>query len=161
MSGIMWITIFFLLLSFFLCHPATAQDRDPCQPNPRLTPGRATNITAAELCKPGYKNPDRHIPVELKDQVFARYRIDRYDHGYNVDHLIPVRLGGSNSIENLWPQRLSGEWCWDRKNELERRLRKLVCGGQLDLKTAQREIAADWVGAYKKYVGGPGQTRSE
>ena len=35
---------------------------------------------------------------------------------------------------------------------LERKLHKLVCADQLDLKTAQREIATDWIEAYKKYV---------
>jgi len=30
----------------------------------------------------------------------------------------------------------------------------MVRDGQIDLKTAQREIAADWIAAYKKYVGG-------
>ena len=34
----------------------------------------------------------------------------------------------------------------------QRKLHKLVCAGQLDLKTAQREIATDWIEAYKKYV---------
>jgi hypothetical protein len=29
---------------------------------------------------------------------------------------------------------------------------KLVCAGQLDLKTAQREIASNWIEAYHKYV---------
>jgi hypothetical protein len=27
----------------------------------------------------------------------------------------------------------------------------MVCGGELDLSTAQRDIAADWIAAYKKY----------
>jgi hypothetical protein len=34
----------------------------------------------------------------------------------------------------------------------QRKLHQLVCAGQLDLKTAQREIASDWIEAYKKYV---------
>jgi hypothetical protein len=38
------------------------------------------------------------------------------------------------------------------KDALERKLYKLVCAGQLDLKTAQRGIASDWIEAYKKYV---------
>jgi len=38
------------------------------------------------------------------------------------------------------------------KNALERKLHKLVCVGQLHLKSAQREIASDWIEAYKKYV---------
>jgi len=36
------------------------------------------------------------------------------------------------------------------KDALERKLQKLVCALQLDLKTAQREIASDWIEAYKK-----------
>jgi hypothetical protein len=38
------------------------------------------------------------------------------------------------------------------KYALERKLHKLVCAGHLDLKSAQREIASDWIEAYKKYV---------
>jgi hypothetical protein len=37
------------------------------------------------------------------------------------------------------------------KDDLEDRLREMVCSGSLDLTEAQREIASDWVGAYKKY----------
>ena len=29
----------------------------------------------------------------------------------------------------------------------------LVISGKLDLQTAQREIATDWIAAYKKYIG--------
>jgi len=38
------------------------------------------------------------------------------------------------------------------KDALERKLQKLVCAGQLDLETAQREIASDRIEAYKKYA---------
>jgi hypothetical protein len=34
---------------------------------------------------------------------------------------------------------------------LEDRLREMVCGGSLDLATAQQEIAVNWIAAYKKY----------
>ena len=39
------------------------------------------------------------------------------------------------------------------KDVLEGKLHNLVCAGKLDLKTAQREIASNWIEAYKKYVG--------
>ena len=38
------------------------------------------------------------------------------------------------------------------KDRLEDKLHELVCSGQLDLKTAQQVIAANWIEAYKKYV---------
>jgi hypothetical protein len=37
------------------------------------------------------------------------------------------------------------------KDALEDRLREMVCDGTLDLSEAQREIAGNWIGAYKKY----------
>jgi hypothetical protein len=37
------------------------------------------------------------------------------------------------------------------KNSLEELLHQLVCAGKLDLSTAQHDIAADWIAAYKKY----------
>jgi len=151
-SGTMWIKTLFLLLSLPLCQLASAQDKG-CLPNPKLTRGHAVAVTAADLCKPKYNNPARKIPIALKRQVFDRYHLNKYAVGYNVDHLIPVRLGGSNSIDNLWPQPLSSEWCWQRKNRLERWLRKLVCRGHLSLKQAQQEIATNWISAYKTYVG--------
>jgi len=42
-------------------------------------------------------------------------------------------------------------WNAEVKDALEVRLRQMVCDGSLDLAEAQREIAADWIGAYKKY----------
>src|ERR1700736_4831532 len=42
-------------------------------------------------------------------------------------------------------------WNAQVKDRLENRLHELVCSGQIDLKTAQQDIAADWIGAYKIY----------
>ena len=38
------------------------------------------------------------------------------------------------------------------KDALERKLHRLVCAGELDLKTAQQEIASNWIEAYQKYI---------
>ena len=37
------------------------------------------------------------------------------------------------------------------KDALEDHLHGLVCGGKVDLATAQQDIARDWIAAYKKY----------
>ena len=107
------------------------------------------------MCVPGYAKKVRAVPAWLKRQAYAEYGITQYKTGdYKVDHLIPLSLGGSNSIRNLWPQSTkTSPWNSFVKDALERKLHKLVCAGQLDLETAQREIAADWIEAYKKSAG--------
>jgi len=67
--------------------------------------------------------------------------------------LIPLELGGSNSVKNLWPESYrTSRWNARVKDRLEDKLHELVCNGQLDLKTGQQVIAANWIEAYKKYV---------
>jgi hypothetical protein len=62
-------------------------------------------------------------------------------------------LGGVDDIHNLWPQPYRvPTWNARAKDALEERLHQLVCARRLDLPTAQREIATDWIAAYKKYV---------
>src|SRR5262249_53276888 len=96
----------------------------------------------------------RAVPARLKRQAYAPVRPYPSTSDYEVDHLIPLSLGGSNSIRNLWPQSTKTlPWNSYVKNALERKLHKLVCAGQLDLKIAQGEIASNCIEAHQKYVG--------
>jgi hypothetical protein len=144
-----------LMLMSCLSDPAVAQRAYPNLPNPTLTPGATLNVTREDLCRSEYKSPAGKIPITLKRQTFDRYGLSPDAVGYNVDHLIPASLGGSNSPKNLWPQSLSGEWNYQMKNRLERTLYKMVCREALALEKAQQEIATDWVTAYKKYIAKP------
>lgn len=151
---------FAMLMIFSL--PGWAQQSTSYVPNPKLTPGNTVKVTKDELCGSGNKSFDGSIPISLKRKVFDLYRIRTGEPtAYNVDHLIPVSLGGSNSIKNLWPQPLSGEWSYQAKNKLEHRLHRLVCRGELALETAQQEISTDWISAFKKYLEQPGHVRSK
>ena len=142
-----------LMLLINLSAIALPQDRQRHLPDPKLTPGDTTAATKEEVCGARHTALDP-IPVRVKSQVFARYGISTAGpSSYNIDHLIPATLGGSNSIKNLWPQPLSSEWNYALKNKLEKQLLKKVCRGELELSKAQQEIATDWVSAYKKYVG--------
>jgi hypothetical protein len=139
---------------FFLTQVLLAQQPTPLLPDPKLTPGDVFDVTAQDICVPGYAKKVRAVPAWLKRKVYAEYGITEYKTGdYEVDHLIPLSLGGSNSIRNLWPQSTqTSPWNSYVKDALERKLHRLVCAGELDLKTAQRAIASNWIEAYKKYV---------
>jgi hypothetical protein len=98
----------------------------------------------------------RNVSEATKNQVYAEYGIASHASGqYEVDHLISLELGGSNSIKNLWPEPYVGDLNAHVKDKLENKLHALVCDGQLDLATAQQEIATDWIAAYIKYIGQP------
>lgn len=120
-------------------------------PDPKLTPGAVLPVTAAEVCA-GLEEPGT-IPASVGRLVFDRYGIDRpKPRDYELDRLISVDLGGSDDPQNFWPQSYRvREWNAHVKDALEDRLHELVCSGQISLATAQREIATDWIAAYKKY----------
>jgi hypothetical protein len=71
------------------------------------------------------------------------------------DHLVPLCLAGApQDPANLWPQPRFGEWSADRKDTLEAKLCRQVCDRRVPLAEAQREIATDWIAAYRKFIGG-------
>jgi hypothetical protein len=121
-------------------------------PNPALTPGATVLADKREVCsETRAKNKD--VPVALRNRVFDEYGIRSADpRAYEVDYLITPALGGADDIHNLWPEsNRASLWNAEVKDSLEDHLRDLVCDGKLDLATAQREIAGNWIEAYKKY----------
>ncbi len=141
-------------------HTAFSPTVDPSHlahlPNPSLTPGDVLAVTTSDICVPGYSSKVRNVPEFVKNQVYLEYGILSHAPGaYEVDHLVSLELGGSNSIKNLWPEPYTGDWNAHVKDKLENKLHDLVCSGSLDLTTAQHDIAADWMTAYLKYVGQP------
>jgi hypothetical protein len=121
-------------------------------PNPRLTPGATVLVSDGEICRQTSVN-NKAVPVALQRKVFDEYGIRTAEpDAYEVDYLITPALGGADDIHNLWPQSSTATvWNAQVKDELEDQLRDLVCSGRLDLATAQREIATNWIEAYKKY----------
>lgn len=134
------------------------QARTPYLPDARLTPGDALDVSKNDVCQPGYSSKVRDVPESVKNEVYREYGITSHQPGeYEVDHLISLELGGSNSVKNLWPEKYTGPWNAHEKDKLEDRLHAQVCSGAIDLKTAQREISDDWTATYVKYFGQPKQ----
>jgi hypothetical protein len=65
-----------------------------------------------------------------------------------LDHLIPLSLGGASTDANLWPQLREGPSNVADKGALALRLNRRVCSGQLGLRAAQHAIATNWLTAH-------------
>jgi hypothetical protein len=148
-----------LALSIFPARPGVGRQRHSRPqavtvsiPDSTLTPGAALLVSRLAVCaQENTKN--KAVPVALQRRVFEEYGIAGADpRAYEVDYLVTPALGGAEDIHNLWPHSYSATvWNAGVKDALEDRLREMVCDGSLDLTEAQREIAANWIVAYKKY----------
>ena len=116
-----------------------------------ITPGATWDIGVEELCSG--TTPARPITVAMRAEVLSAYGVEHVPADqYELDYLITPELGGATDARNLWPQGYASPvWNARVKDELERLLPQLVCSRQLDLGTAQRDMAVDWIAAYKKY----------
>ncbi len=123
------------------------------KPDLRLTPGATIPVTQSQVCGAEAANIIPAVPVSLKRKVFEEYGVTSpQPDAYEVDYLITPELGGATDIRNLWPEP-SQDILWNSyvKDQLEDRLHRMVCSGDVDLATAQHDIATDWIAAYRKY----------
>jgi hypothetical protein len=143
------------MLSALLLGVAPALATDPTLPDPTLTPGAVLTTDAAVICQPGYSKSVRHTSGRLKHDIYAEYGIDRHDGHYEIDHLIPLGIGGADTRENLWPEsRETRPWNANVKDRLESYLHVEICAARIPVAQAQKDIAMDWIAAFQKYLGG-------
>jgi hypothetical protein len=145
----------FVLPLLFFCQLACSSPASSGSlPDPKITPGDSLDVTKDDICAYGYTKLVRDVPAAVKREAYAEYgRSKEKGKCCEVDHLIPLELGGSNRLKNLWPEPYDIEWNAKVKDRLENRLHAMVCAGEIDLPAAQKAIARDWIAAYKQYVG--------
>jgi hypothetical protein len=152
--------------------------KDPILPDQELTPGSMDpavgddTICAHDWAKAGspgeaphhggaltYTKAARETPEDVKKQAFTEYKInDPKDNGqsYEIDHRIPLSLGGRDAIENLWPETRNHAVQWNawKKDRLEDKVHNLVCPksgdtkARLPLSKAQEIFLGDWTAKY-------------
>lgn len=126
-------------------------------PDPALTPGAVRpGIGASELCLPGYEATVAPPSAAVVDAVFAAYGVGAGERaGYALDHLVPVKLGGTADRANLWPMPEGVEMGRAVKAGVEAVVVEAVCAGQVELGRAQAAIVANWPIAYPASGGMP------
>jgi hypothetical protein len=131
--------------------PAMAQ---AVVPDPTLTPGAARTTNVGAICSTPTSEL-RHWNRARDDRILAEYGLPPGPHpDWEIDHAVPLCLGGADSDANLWPEprrSLEPEWNVERKDELEAKLCQLVCSRELDVHEAQTLIAEDWTAAYRRF----------
>jgi hypothetical protein len=147
-----------------LAERPSAADRSTSRYLPRhdLTPGAIDpRVTQANIhqtiCRRGYTRsvrPPYAVSNRLKHRVMRTYGVTGSIHDYELDHLIPLELGGCPDCQqNLWPEPRNGFPGADAKDEVEDYLNRAVCRGVIPLAKAQQEIARDWYAVYRRMHG--------
>lgn len=123
----------------------TAPAQQSLLPNPKLTPGK---VAANDKNRGG-------VTVAMEQEIFARYRLPwSWRAQFKIDHLIPLELGGADTIDNLWPQSLrTRPYGPDRKELLAEVFLEKIRTGKMTLAQAQEEISRDWIDAFVDHIG--------
>jgi hypothetical protein len=135
---------------------APAYAADPIRPDPNLTPGAVLTTDLTKICQPGYTKTVRHTSGKLKHRIYIEYGIQPQEEHYEIDHLIPLELGGADVRANLWPESYDTQpWNAHVKDRLENFLHEEACAGRIPIEQAQQQIAEDWIAEYRRYLGEP------
>jgi len=121
-------------------------------PDSGCTPGAIiSTATREQICQSGYAKNVRNVPTQVKDEAYAEYSVQSRLLGeYEVDHLIPLELGGSNEITNLWPEPANPRPGFHEKDQVENYLHDQVCSQAITLDQAQNDIASGWINVYNQ-----------
>jgi len=122
-------------------------------PDATCTPGDIfPNATKAVICVSGYTLTVRNVPSSLWNKVFAEYGITQHNGStYELTTLIPLELGGSNDIKNLFPEAATPSPGFHEKDRLENYLHKVVCNGSMTLQAAQNGISTNWLQFFHRF----------
>jgi hypothetical protein len=98
----------------------------------------------------------RHVPASVHRATFIDYGLGypQTPGAFEVDHLIPLELGGDNTIDNLWPEAALPGPGFHEKDRVEGYLYRRVCDGSMSIGEAQRAIATDWVNVWREIIPG-------
>ena len=130
-------------------------------PNPSLTPGAELTTDASTICTPGYASSVRDVSTATKKQVYAEYGVSypQAPGAYEVDHFIPLEIGGSNDLTNLWLEPATPTPGFHQKDQFENFEHGQVCNGTISVAEAQRRMVSDWY-FYWEEIGGATATTS-
>lgn len=130
-----------LIFAFILIGCSSAEPyKIPLKPDQRLTPGDVCETFYPDFKEFRYADRmpycRRNVSRLLRDRVYGDYKIPESERiNYTIDHKIPLSLGGSNHIHNLWPQHRNFY-----TGEIEQKVYLQVKNGSMSVFEARRLI---------------------
>lgn len=131
-------------------------------PDAACSPGVVASTDQSDVCGIvdglSYSKRHRQTPEGLKQAIRKRYGAPAGD--AEIDHIVPLSLGGQDSAYNLFWQPGHGQgyvWTYHEKDRLEVELWRRVCKEHtMSLQDAQAVfLQPDWRVGYCQYIGGP------
>ena len=129
------------------------------EPDPRCTPGGVIpGLTLDDLRSPSWRTGcirNCQSSEAQKHVTYDWYGLERPQDNYGqnqvceLDHLVPLELGGADGLGNIWPQcgpdlATLHDRFFKQKDIVENYLAARVRAGDIPLDAAQRGIATDW-----------------
>jgi len=113
-----------------------------------LTPGTVRTTDLADICSHGTKEL-RYWSRERDDRILREYGLPAGHHrDWEIDHLIPLDVGGADDDRNLWAEPRQSIVPYDvsaeKKDHIEWAAHDAVCEGRADIVAVQHAFMTDW-----------------
>ncbi len=118
-----------------------------CTPGERRADVSQANIkgTICDSAWDGWRRPPYSYTSPLKTELIGAYGLHGGNSAYELDHLIPLELGGDqDSVKNLWPEPYESEPGARQKDVVETYLKHRVCDNEMTLAAAQQIVLTRW-----------------
>src|SRR3954462_396574 len=96
-------------------------------PSSFQTPGAKGKANEGQVWAADFEASVKPIAKWQRDQALEKYGKRPEDFTGELDHLIPISLGGTKDPENLWPLPANKDMGPAEKNALALKLHQLVC----------------------------------
>jgi hypothetical protein len=124
----------FMLLCLAISFSAMAIDY-PMAPDARLTQGALCTTPTEHRYPEQIAYCERDVATQTKNDIFVAYRRLGYTlssstrQDYKIDHYIPLCMGGSNEVTNLWPQHIT---IYKQTDSLEQAICSKMSAGRMN-----------------------------
>ena len=134
----------------------------PIRPDDTLTPGVVGSAEFADVCGlvdgQTYSQRHRETTQKMKNEAYAAYNVNKAGREFEIDHRVPLCIGGADDPRNLWPELGWQHPSFHDKDRLEARVCRAVCRTRtMTLAEGQAFFLGDWIAGLESVYGEPPQ----